>query len=544
MAAIQNPMFNHLKASLMQLLCLFSSLNFSQARKINAVEKCLTEKNGECVPILSKKIQKELPTILSTCSVQELTTLVNFSQNSKFTQISDYLGAESCIIDINDCQGNAFASLFRVLLLQEALHTSFSPEDIISLKKIIPKYKPDEQLRLVQQLQIVMNEMTSEQIEYIFNDIQEKNEKSQILFQLLENYQDRYIIYETLREFFNLQLSQIIRLFSAIPRLHQIQTVQMVKLLQLDILSMIEIRQLLNPNKSQCANDDEIMEDYCDTTDVINDVSIQILDKLPDQAVYKRNLSKPCPSILISSPKLEGGKTVKRVSYRVVPTILRCDTQEEIQGALIGDHSQVGTVGSILKFKKLKIQVTSRQVGDVLFCIRFSLFKESSNSKKLKNNPDFNNPLCVIQSTPIQIVSHSSLIVNIKKAQNIQVTEVIPSSGSVSGNTRLAILGNNFPDASSLHVYFDGKEVKAEPHGPNTIICYSPPHLPGEVNVCVSSGSYVNDGNGCIKFQYLQENNITHHIYPDQCGFPFHLSEDEYLSTLEEIRFLEDYEMT
>ncbi len=56
------------------------------------------------------------------------------------------------------------------------------------------------------------------------------------------------------------------------------------------------------------------------------------------------------------------------------------------------------------------------------------------------------------------------------------------------GGTRVAILGVNFVDNPASRIRFDQTDVMPIFHGPGTLICHTPQHPPGtvEVGVCNS----------------------------------------------------------
>jgi len=499
--ATNHGMINQLRASLVQLYCLLSTLNSAQVNKIHQVEKCfMTAEDGKCNHILSKANKTHLPSIIENCSMQELASLVNMSQNSSGSML-----ACSGLENIDNYQAGAFSSLFRILLLQETLFASLNSEDIVSLKNIIPTCSPDQLLKLFQQLQVLMIGTHLDTVQEYHKTLQDSALcKQNFFYELLGCQQDGTIIQQILCDLYSLPLSQVIRFYSVFPYLQGVQLVQLVKLMQLNIIEILDTRKLLAPqhfadNCKDVEMGDSDKDEYCDGDNNNSELSLELLERFPDQAVYKRNL-RPYPTVLI---KGSGKKFSNKELFRVVPHIYRCDTLEEIPNSLVGDHSQTATIGSILKFKKLKIQLTSRQVNDTFFCVRFELYRQSTASNSSSS------PLAVAQSTPIQIVSHSSLIIKSSQdADPICLNEIIPANGTTSGNTRVALLGQNFPDPAFVKVTFDGIEIPCETYGANTIICYSPAHVQGNVSVAVhdSRQPTSHSTNNSKPFQYSLTN--------------------------------------
>jgi hypothetical protein len=67
------------------------------------------------------------------------------------------------------------------------------------------------------------------------------------------------------------------------------------------------------------------------------------------------------------------------------------------------------------------------------------------------------------------------------------ITEVIPAQGSSEGGSRVAILGAHFIDSPACRIRFDTIDCVPTFHGAGTLICYTPQHAPGTVQVRVSN---------------------------------------------------------
>jgi len=161
----------------------------------------------------------------------------------------------------------------------------------------------------------------------------------------------------------------------------------------------------------------------------------------------------------------------------VAPVLIRCDNFSSEPKHITGsDPIKVGATKT-LTFKKLKILVTSRQLNESHFSIRFELRKYTPNMNDYKI-------IHHVTSNPICVYSHSTQLKPSPKTKST-VSEVIPALGSPNGQTRVAILGNNFVDSPTTRVRFDTIEVMPIFHGPKTLICHTPKHAPGKVKVQV-----------------------------------------------------------
>eukprot|EP01113_Clastostelium_recurvatum_P015037 TRINITY_DN1829_c0_g1_i3.p1 TRINITY_DN1829_c0_g1~~TRINITY_DN1829_c0_g1_i3.p1 ORF type:complete len:1038 (-),score=259.17 TRINITY_DN1829_c0_g1_i3:84-3197(-) len=200
---------------------------------------------------------------------------------------------------------------------------------------------------------------------------------------------------------------------------------------------------------------------------------LSIVDQPPEKAVYKRNV-KPAPTIMV-----QGDQRHLDSSLFVYVTLIRCDTFQEEARFITGNKPvQVGA-NRIVSFKKLKIMVTSHQQGESLFCLRFELRRVSLNGEEFE-------VLHSMMSTPICLLSHSTQMKPVPIIIPL-MQEVIPASGPVSGGTRVAVLGGSFADTPAIRVKFDNMEVVPEYKGEGTLVCHTPPHPAGTVNVRVGN---------------------------------------------------------
>jgi len=199
-------------------------------------------------------------------------------------------------------------------------------------------------------------------------------------------------------------------------------------------------------------------------------LSLQIVEQVPSQSVYKRNL-KPNPMVMVvGDTSLNDGRLF------IVPVLMRCDTLTEEPKFLSGNSPVQITIGRVLTFKKLKVLTTSHQQQETLFLVKFELRRYLSEEQY--------EMLDSVHSSPICVVSHSTQMKPITTTAAV-LHEVIPSSGPVTGGTRVGVLGANFVDSPAARVRFDTTDVMPHFYGPGTLVCHSPQHDAGSVSVRV-----------------------------------------------------------
>ena len=132
-------------------------------------------------------------------------------------------------------------------------------------------------------------------------------------------------------------------------------------------------------------------------------VCLRILEQPPEQTVYRRNL-KPSPTVMFIGDErqiLQSGE-----SLVVVPVLVRCDNLQEVKDKLSGNGPLKISGGAAVAFKKLKIMITSHQLGETLFCLKFELRKVAPGA-----NPDVDyQVIASAQTNPVGVVSHSTLM--------------------------------------------------------------------------------------------------------------------------------------
>ncbi len=134
-------------------------------------------------------------------------------------------------------------------------------------------------------------------------------------------------------------------------------------------------------------------------------------------------------------------------------------------------------------------------MNETMFALRFELrrYERAGQSFKLLDS---------VTTDPFTVVSHSTqlkpctlhylyyftvfIYYCLLAFKNLPtVTEVIPYGGPTTGSTRVAILGVNFQDSPTTRVRFDNIEVIPIFHGSKTLLCHTPRHEPGLVQVTV-----------------------------------------------------------
>jgi len=200
-------------------------------------------------------------------------------------------------------------------------------------------------------------------------------------------------------------------------------------------------------------------------------LKIEIVDQTPEKCVYKRNI-KPNPTISVV-----GDMSNNDGNLYVVPVLVRCDNFAVEPKHLIGNDPVKVGVNRTISFKKLKILVTSRQLNETHFSIRFELRKYSQN---------MSDYTVLFQSTsnPICVFSHSTQLKPTPKTKPT-ILEIIPPRGPQNGQTRIAILGTNFVDSPTTRIRFDNIEVLPIFYGAKTMICCTPNNLSGSVKIQV-----------------------------------------------------------
>lgn len=360
-----------------------------------------------------------------------------------------------------------------------------------------------QQLQLLQQTQQIFIQLDSQVLQRFHQQIMESQPgtEQQVLMQLLNLPAEYFQLYQPLRLLLQLDIDELLKLKQVFSTIIPIQMLQLLQLLQQQPFDVLELRNILKIEDGSNMNTDDFNSNEDD--DFLNEpsisqvpmdsesqslfdpnqnpnpsstkkITVQIVEQPPEKSVYKRNL-RPNPIVmLVGDQKMNDG------NLYVVPTLLRCDTFTDESKYLTGNRPVRVTSGRVLTFRKLKITTTSHQQQETLFCIRFELRKYSGT--------DEYEILDSIHSNPISVLSHST---QMKPVPTIAptITDVVPESGSITGGTRIAILGSNFVESPAARIRFDNIDVMPVFHGPGTLICHTPQHSQGTVSVRVCNSA-------------------------------------------------------
>ena len=84
-------------------------------------------------------------------------------------------------------------------------------------------------------------------------------------------------------------------------------------------------------------------------------------------------------------------------------------------------------------------------------------------------------------------VDFTSGNVQIEVVEDLAVSAALPSYGSVSGGSRVTVVGTGFSPVSSLACSFDGVRASATFVSARQAVCTCPPHAQGDVDVRVTA---------------------------------------------------------
>jgi len=380
---------------------------------------------------------------------------------------------------------NTFGVVVALYHLQQLLE-NLSILQLMKLFEIVPNGPPIQQLQLLQQIQQLFAQLLPETLQSLHKQLEqaEPGTEQQTLIQLLNLPSEYFHLYQPFRMLLQLDLEELIRLQVVFPKLLPVQMLQLLQLLQLQPFDVLELRNLLSGSdlfapdvdleNAQPSFSQTPMDGSAPTPSSEKKATLQIVEQPPEKSVYKRNL-KPNPMVMIvGDQKLNDG------NLYVVPSLVRCDTFTEENKYITGNKPVRVTSGRVLTFRKLKITTTSHQQQETLFCIKFEL-------RRYVNEDEF-EVLDTVHSNPICVLSHST---QMKPVPTVAPTivEVIPAYGPSSGGTRVCIVGGNFAESPAARIRFDNSDVMPIFHGPGTLICHTPQHAPGTVNVKVCNSN-------------------------------------------------------
>ncbi|EGG23735.1 calcium-activated BK potassium channel [Cavenderia fasciculata] len=326
----------------------------------------------------------------------------------------------------------------------------------------------------------------------------------QQICETLDLKNDEYYLATALHSLLHIDESSLISLIDSFPKLKSLQLAQLAHLPFKNVYEVLDMRSnlcSLTSTYGYFANQQQNSSpNYTfPIIDPTKSVQIKIVEQPPEKAVYKRNV-KPAPSVMF-----DGDSKLLDGNYYVACTLLRCNTFQEEPGFLIGNKTTPFGSSKVVTFKKLKVLVTSHQQGETLFCFRFDLRRYRSD---YDTNPNDFEVVSSIHSNPICLLSHSTQLKHTANVDLPQVVEAIPLSGTSSGGTRVAVLGSNFADTPATRIKFDNAEVVPTFHSQGTLLCYTPEHAPGTVQVRVSNSPKHWSNNSAV-YTYEDERTIA-----------------------------------
>lgn len=372
-------------------------------------------------------------------------------------------------------QLRAFASLYRLHLLQQLLD-QLNEMQLMKVYEMIPQeYDQIMQSQLLQQIQEFLNHVLPDTLQALQNQIDDAEPgcERQHLIQLLDLRSELFHLAQPILSLLQLDWEDLARLHQFLPKMHPVQAVQLLQLLRLGVYDVLEMRQALVPRPLEGVEGMEEGAPRGGPAQPPRLAQLVIVEQPPERHVYKRNL-KPNPTVRIVDDGVDDDSNLF-----LVPILVRCDTLEEQPRLMTGTQPVKITNSKVIVFKKLKVTATSHQQGETLFCIKFELRRYTGDEYQT---------IATVQSNPMCILSHSTQLKPSASATVAPVVvEVVPFSGSTSGGTRVAVIGANFVDNPALRVRFDNIDVMPIFHGPGTLICSTPQHSPGPVPIRVSN---------------------------------------------------------
>jgi hypothetical protein len=294
-----------------------------------------------------------------------------------------------------------------------------------------------------------------------------------------------YHLYQTLVTFFCQDKSSLIVIANTLAYLTEAQLALLPRLTPLEPEDITDIINIFNPVNTVTAGITvDLGEVSTPHSESASTFQLTVTEQPPDRCVYKRNV-KPGPTVVVYG----GDDSELESNIWMFAILTRCDTDEDCPTFLTGNPPTRLTPSRTFEWKRLKVMVTSHQQNETMFALRFELrrYAEGANVE----DPSFPfEVLSQVSTNPVLVLSHSTqLRVPIEALPS--VVEVIPPSGTISGFTRVAILGRDFVESPTTRVRFGNTEVHPNFHGPKTLICRTPPHASGRVEVRVC-----NDPNG------------------------------------------------
>jgi len=215
--------------------------------------------------------------------------------------------------------------------------------------------------------------------------------EQQLLIELVDLNNEHAYLYRPLGLILNLETNELSKFHEVFPVLEPMQLMIVARLIQVGITYTFDLYNLYHGNKNVVVNGMDAVIGGNNGDEI--PLTLEILEQPPDKCVYKRNV-KPNPSVT-----LVGDSTLIDGNLYIVPTLVRCDTFTAEPKHLAGNEPTKVGACKTFQFKKLKILVTSRQMNESHFGIRFELRSYSNDMNEFKVlHHVTSNPICVFFS--------------------------------------------------------------------------------------------------------------------------------------------------
>ena len=458
---------------------------------------------------------------LVTASVPAATLQLNIDEQA---QQLEFLG------QLSPVQFHSFGIVYQLCRLREMIHERFGAayDLLFKVLEVVPPVAPEQQLHVLNLLQLLLIDVMPSHLLELQDEVHSNGSS---IAQMLDLKHDdpNIMVCEPLRGLLMAPREDLLAIQRAVTALDAYQLSQLVQLTQIDPFELMELGHLILPTQRegvlgvQLPADAMVEEDqvyvYCHSIHLFRSIShhrcrtgyrtlsLRIVDQPPEKSVYKRNL-KPNPTVhVVGRPTTLAPED----ELYLMPKLIRCDTQQEVPDKLSGHAPIKVSAGSITAFRRIKVLITSHQLDETLFALRFELLR--------MRHGQLQEVVCFVQSTPMAIVSHSTLMKTRTSAcsppdispsppspprsharSSVATTaaiappvilEICPSYGSTAGGTKVAIIGQNFVEGPTARVKVaESYIVEPRFHDTGTLICTIPKHIcTGEVEIRVSNDS-------------------------------------------------------
>lgn len=388
----------------------------------------------------------------------------------------------------NDVLGQQFHVFYDLFLLRDLL--AKTPIDsLVLLLSIVHSDNLAQRISRIEGVHGVLTQIGPAAISDIHAALNEPADDQQALIDRLRGFvtldDQHYHLYQTLVSLFCQDKTSLIVISNSLAYL---STPQLALLPRLTPLNQDDINDIINIFNPPMPSGRGIPLDLggaeMQEGDSGSPFQISVTEQPPERCVYKRNV-KPGPTVVVTG----GDDSELDANIWMVAIITRCDTEEDCPNFLTGNPPTRLTPSRRFEWKRLKVMVTSHQQNETMFALRFELRRYPQDANAEDPMVPF-EVLAEVTTNPILVLSHSTqLKVPIEALPS--VVEVVPASGTPAGFTRVAILGRDFVESPTTRVRFGTTEVHPTYHGPKTLICRTPPHVQGRVEVRVC-----NDLNG------------------------------------------------